>query len=160
MTDSHEPRDLDPEVLLDPDDQETDEEINDFLGGFALRFDGYRYATSRGNQDLLLEWTTRFVNTLEMADEPNENHAAFFALQRFLGKWGGEMLTEESREHLAYRLLFLHLYHEDIPAEFICDFGQPLFRRLDLSRLESVAARVRGQLIALTLKHGNPLRPD
>ena len=137
----------------------TDDEVDAFLAGFALRFDGYACAASRGRDALLAEWSTRFVRTLQLADDPLEDHAAFFALQRYLTKWGGEALSEQSREHLAYRLLFLHLYRTPAPAAFALGDGARHLRDLDLGRLEAVAARVREQLIALTLEHGERLRP-
>lgn len=137
----------------------TDDEVGRFLNAFALRFDGYKYAASRGGDDSLRRWTERFVATLRMAPQTNVNHAAFFALQHFLGKWGGEMLSIESREHLAYRLLFLHLYRAEVPAKYALADGRMWLAKLDLTRLERVAARVREQLIALTLKHGDPIGP-
>ena len=136
----------------------TDDEVNASLAGLALRFDGYAYAASRGSEQLLKTWAERFVRTLRAADDPHEDHAAFFALQRHLSKWGGEALSEQSREHLAYRLLFLHLYRIPAPPEFVLGGGE-LHRDLDPGRLEAVAARVREQLIAPTLRHGDRLRP-
>ena len=136
-----------------------DEEVDAALMAFALRFDGDSYAESRGGGEILGKWTNRFVATLRMADQPNKNHSAFFMLQRYLSKWGGEMLSDESREHLAFRLLFLHLYREKVPRRFSLNLGEDLMRKLDLGRVEAVAARVREQIIARTLRHGDPLRP-
>lgn len=136
-----------------------DDEVKKFLQAFALRFDGYAYAASRGHDGLLAEWAGRFVATLQLADVEEENHATFFALQRFLGKWGGETLAEESREHLAYRFLFLHLYRAEIPPEFVPEWSVGGMRDLDLGRLELIAARVREQMITRTPRHVDPLGP-
>jgi hypothetical protein len=103
------------------DDQDLE---NDILITCALRFDGYKYkdATGIGSSDGflsgLMELSEPVVERLELHSDPDRNHAAFFALQRFLYKWGGDYLSISSREHLAFRFLFLDLYKRDVPAEF------------------------------------------
>lgn len=88
----------------------------------ALRFDGYGYHQFR-NRDPRAKWefpdlVGRIEKTREFPEDDLESLAAFFALQRFLGKWGGEYLTPHSNEHIVFRLLFLHLYRVEIPEEF------------------------------------------
>ncbi|RYG16740.1 HNH endonuclease [bacterium] len=56
----------------------------------ALRFDGYAYEAATGTP--MWRLADRFVETRVFSAEQNENHAAFFALQRHLFKWGGEQL--------------------------------------------------------------------
>lgn len=97
---------------------------NELLIACALRFDGYRYAEETGLNGPdgdgrgLAALADPVVKTLELYPEPLDNLAAFFTLQRFLYKWGGERLTAFSREHLAFRLLFLDVYRQDIPERF------------------------------------------
>jgi hypothetical protein len=59
------------------------------------------------------------VETLSFHTDLNDNLAVFFALQRFLHKWGGEHLTKYSREHVAYDHLFLMLYRQPVPNDFV-----------------------------------------
>jgi hypothetical protein len=97
---------------------------DDVLSACALRFDGYTYeeATGIGETDSvgagLAKLIKPIVETRTFQDDQNVNLAAFFGLQRFLYKWGGEYLTEFADEHVVFRLLFLHLYRADIPAQF------------------------------------------
>jgi hypothetical protein len=95
---------------------------DDILTKCALRFDGYAYHIFR-NRDLRARWefpdlVDRIEKTREFPEDDLESLAAFFALQRFLGKWGGEYLTPHSNEHVVFRLLFLHVYRLEIPEEF------------------------------------------
>lgn len=112
----------------------------------ALRFDGHAYAESRKRPDLLPELTGRFVKTLKFSSDRNNNLAAFFALQRFLGKWGGEMLPESSRDWIAFKFLYLHLYRVDIPSEFRLAEHHASWARRHAHRAERVAARLRVHL--------------
>jgi hypothetical protein len=90
----------------------------------ALRFDGYR-CIGEGLSPFGAEYgVRRYVDRIkarEFSEDVLENFAAFFALQRYLGKWGGEYLTVYSEEHLVYRLLFLHLYRDDVPRGYEYD---------------------------------------
>lgn len=101
-------------------EREFDED--EILTVCALRFDGYAYQSFR-NRDPRANWefpdlVDRIEKTREFPEDDMESLAAFFALQRYLGKWGGEYLTPHSNEHVVFRLLFLHLYRLDIPEEF------------------------------------------
>jgi len=103
----------------------TEDELHSwsFIDTCALRFDGYKYEKLCGgrmgpdkvNFPTLVE---RIENTMEFYEDPLDNFAAFFALQRGLGKWGGEQLPADDPARLAFRLLFLHLYREEIPGVF------------------------------------------
>ncbi len=82
----------------------------------ALRFDGYKYAESKGKE--LAQFSRSVVKTLNFYNVQEDNFTAFFALQRFLFKWGGERNTKYSEEHIAFDLLFLHLYKLEVPSCF------------------------------------------
>lgn len=90
----------------------------------ALRFNGYDYEQASGiaEQDAtgggLSKLITPVIETLTLHEAEEKNFAAFFGLQRYLFKWGGEYLTKYSEKHIAFDFLFLHLYRLDPPAEF------------------------------------------
>jgi hypothetical protein len=96
---------------------------SDFIDTCALRFDGYKYAEEVGHRfgpeklssPALLD---KMVVDRKFCPELMDNLWAFFALQRSLGKWGGEYLTTYSDEHVLFKLLFLHLYTEEIPERY------------------------------------------
>ena len=90
----------------------------------ALRFDGYKYEDTLvcdANDKPVIslpQLAKPLVKTLSLHESDNDNFAAFFALQRFLFKWGGEYLTKYSDEHIAFDFLFLNLYRLDVPEQF------------------------------------------
>jgi hypothetical protein len=49
---------------------------------------------------------------------PLDKLALFFLLQRYLGKWGGERLTQRSIEWKAFRQLFLDTADVEVPEAF------------------------------------------
>src|SRR6188768_2125727 len=88
----------------------------------ALRFNGYEYEKFTCNADPtgaeFAKLIDPVVKTLQLHSNQNDNHAAFFGLQRHLNKWGGEYLTNYSDEHIAYDFLFLHLYKAEVDERF------------------------------------------
>ena len=97
------------------------EDVCETLCVCSLRFDGLRWLEARHPDRDATDF--RFyveptVETLRLHADEEENFAACFALQRFLCKWGGGMLSPESREHVAWRYLFLHLHTREVPARF------------------------------------------
>jgi len=91
----------------------SDSLVTDAMNLCALRFDGYAFLESLQNTGTPVEFSDLLepvVKSLILHPDQNRNFAAFFALQRFLFKWGGEHLTAYSSEHIAYDFLFLHLY--------------------------------------------------
>ena len=94
--------------------QQLDED--DILTTCALRFRGYDYQEAYPfDQERALE---HFVRTGEWDLVPLEQLTAFFMLQRYLFKWGGEQLARDSQEWRAFRSLFLTTYAYEIPAEY------------------------------------------
>jgi hypothetical protein len=103
----------------------TDDELRgeSFIDTCALRFDGYLYQQNCGSRmgpDKVdfPELVDRVEKTLELYEDQLDNFAVFFALQRWLGKWGGETSSNDDPARVAYRFLFLHLYREEIPERF------------------------------------------
>ena len=98
------------------------EDITTAMWVCALRFDGYKYEESVGPSaatgERLQKMIEPVVEKLILHAEINFNFGAFFGLQRFLHKWGGEYLTKYSPEHIAYDVLFLHLYRSQVPIQF------------------------------------------
>ncbi len=82
----------------------------------ALRFGGYRYEDI--SDQSLAELSEAVVVSLVFHEEMEDNFAAYFSLQRYLAKWGGEQLDRETPERIAFDLLFLHLYRQDTPARY------------------------------------------
>lgn len=115
----------------------------------ALRFDGYRYLDSWNEgapQESRIEFmdlTVPVVERLELYENRNHNFAAFFALQRYLFKWGGERLTKYADEHVAFDFLFLELYRHDPPEEFLLPSYAENWRELPAADIEKHAAFVR-----------------
>jgi len=98
--------------------------ITDAQTTCALRFSGYDYeqaagiavegVVGRGLSNL----SKPVIENLTLHTKEEDNFAAFFILQRFLFKWGGEYLTNYSEEHIAFDFLFLDLYRREPPLQF------------------------------------------
>ncbi|MGQ9872306.1 hypothetical protein [Leptodesmis sp.] len=79
----------------------------------ALRFKGYDYKEDKD----LAESSARAEKEFPF-ESNNDNFAAFFALQRRLYKWGGEMLPRNDPLFQLFDRMFLYLAPLDVPAEF------------------------------------------
>jgi hypothetical protein len=84
----------------------------------ALRFDGYTYAEQTGKDIGVL--ADRVCQRQRLLRSQGDNFAAFFSLQRWLGKWGGEASAVTSDGFRAFVLLFFALCERPIPAGFPC----------------------------------------
>jgi hypothetical protein len=121
-----------------------------FLDLCALRFDGYAYIKAR-EQELGLvmdisSFSQKMLESRQFQEHQPDNFAAFFLLQRFLGKWGGESLPVTSNEHVLFRLLFLHLYREEVPEEFRIESYYEEWERDFAPIREELAAKIRRTL--------------
>ena len=117
------------------------------MNACALRFDGWAFVARRGGDRILATLSDHFVATLQTSVDSNENHATFFALQRFLFKWGGEQLSESSREHAAFGFLFLHLYRLDVEPTLRAPEHWERWQVEHAARAELYAAEVRESLL-------------
>ncbi|MBN8461116.1 MAG: hypothetical protein J0M04_25095 [Verrucomicrobia bacterium] len=115
----------------------------------ALRFQGYEYVEAKYGQNEG-EPPTGFptliqpvVDSLTLHERQEDNFAAFFGLQRFLFKWGGEYLTMYADEHIAFDFLFLHLYRFDTPREYSADEYVSRWDRDFKARSEQTASVIR-----------------
>ncbi len=121
----------------------------------ALRFLGYEYEVAAGISSPvnsgagLSKLITPVVESLILHDSDNDNFAAFFGLQRHLGKWGGETLTKYSGEHVAFDFLFLHLYQKEPPALFLNSDYSKMWNKEFKPLSECVAAIVRKSFIRI-----------
>lgn len=126
-------------------------EVTEIQMTCALRFAGYEYEAQvrQGADDrfILAECSCHVVKTLTLFDDPLKAFAAFFALQRFLFKWGGERLTKYSPEHVAFDFLFLHLYMREVTEEFSDERYMTEWRRFAPERIELAAAHVRQSFV-------------
>jgi hypothetical protein len=93
---------------------------DDILMNCALRFDGWQYEIDTGlyNNAGLQSLVEPILEGRRFHSDPNDNLAAFFGIQRYLYKWGGDRLAPHSREHVAFRLLFLDVYRYEIPEKY------------------------------------------
>ena len=126
------------------------EEITKAQTVCALRFQGYEYeeaagiavaGVTGGGLSVLIE---PVVETLNLHTAQEDNFAAFFGLQRYLFKWGGEYLPEDSKEHIAFDFLFLHLYRLSVPVRFSNEEYVSQWNREFMSSAEALAGELRG----------------
>lgn len=93
-------------------------DLYEVVNACALRFDGYRYEALNGRDASLPSLANRFCETRTFSAAEDDNHATFFALQRYLFKWGGEQLPYTSPEHRAYRALYIRLHRLDVAPAY------------------------------------------
>lgn len=100
-------------------DDSLDRELreSDVLTAWALRFDGYRYASEHDYpNDNGMDTFKRTGDWSHLTDL--EKLTAFFRLQRYLCKWGGETLSQRSVTWRAFRQLFLDTVDLSIPEAY------------------------------------------
>lgn len=126
-----------------------DSRVEDTMITCALRFDGHRWlkVTKGPNANDFTPWTLPVTQTLRIHPTTEENFAAFFALQRWLFKWGGEMHSQAAADHSAFRFLFLHLHHLPTPPRFVNPECQRKWHGIDLKVVAEHAAIVRMALL-------------
>lgn len=116
----------------------------------ALRFAGYEYESQRQREVpggfALADVSNRVTKTLTFDDDLHA-FAVFFALQRYLFKWGGERLTKYSPEHIAFDFLFLHLYRQAVPQAFVHQGYAAQWQEFTTERIESAAAFARKSFV-------------
>ncbi len=118
----------------------------------ALRFLGYQYENGAlrrgdcGGARSLAELSRELIDSLAFYQDDLKNFAVFFALQRGLGKWGGERLTKYSNEHYAFDFLFLHLYKREIPTAYQHESYMSQWNNLSAQEIENAAAFIRNSL--------------
>jgi len=134
--------------------------LNETMQICALRFDGYQWLeTMRSDGELnFAQWTVPLVDNLTFHEDETANFATFFALQRFLGKWGGEMLPLSAPEHTAFCFLFLHLHPLPVPAGFAFADYESRWRDIDRATIAAHASTVRLALLSPRLARGFGLK--
>ena len=126
--------------------------INDLersvLDTCALRLDGWRLMDDIAREQRIdsgnfTPFVTPVVEERVFHEDERLNFLAFFALQRSLGKWEGVYDGPDSDSHIAFRLLFLHLYRQPVPRGYeYADYA----RRWEVDfapRAEQFAATIR-----------------
>ena len=126
----------------------TASDENEVLTTCALRFEGHDYweircRSYKGGVREVSELVTPVLESGVFPEEPLDLLCAFYMVQRFLGKWGGEYLTEYSNEHVIFRLLFLEAYRLEIPEAFRSDYYCERWDREYRPRQEELAAHIR-----------------
>jgi hypothetical protein len=124
--------------------EESDRE-REALMWCALRVDGWRLLMEIEGRDTgdFSRFVDPVVKERQLHEDDRLNHLAFFALQRYLGKWGGEDRTPYSDEQIAYRFLFLHLYRQPVPRGFESQDFPPRWEDDYAPRAEEIAAEIR-----------------
>lgn len=91
-------------------------EEHDVLTACALRFDGYKYLEHvlHGDKSVIQQCLDRG----DVPENPLLQMAAFFHLQRYLMKWGGEHEPLHGRKWRLFRTLFLAVVNRPVPPEF------------------------------------------
>ncbi|MCC6355232.1 MAG: hypothetical protein IT577_15175 [Verrucomicrobiae bacterium] len=115
----------------------------------ALRFDGYRWLEATQGRDPhdFRPWTVPLVQSLRLHPTDAESFATYFALQRWLFKWGGEMQSQSAAGHTAFRFLFLHLHHLPTPPDFVNPEYERQWLGIDRGTIAEHAAAVRVALL-------------
>ena len=88
----------------------------EILTAWALRFDGYAYEAATGF--VLADGSTAWADHGRLPDDPLARLAILFALQRWLGKWGGEYEPLHGRTWRRFRELFLLTHAVRVPREY------------------------------------------
>ncbi|MFW5683037.1 MAG: hypothetical protein ACOC1G_08545 [Phycisphaeraceae bacterium] len=112
-----------PHPLLRNDEYRDERVLEDaIITAYALRFDGYAYQEETGFDGVYdrdgRKLSRNFFDHGTLPDNHLERLAFFFKMQRFLCKWGGEMLPQQGGYWRLYRTLFLDLADADIPPRF------------------------------------------
>lgn len=132
---------------MDKEDQFIDESDREreALMWCALRLDGWRLLVEIEGKDTgnCSPYVDPIVKERRLHEDDRLNHLAFFALQRYLGKFGGEDRTPYSDEQIAYRFLFLHLYRQPVPRGFESRNFPPRWEEDFAPRAEEIAAEIR-----------------
>jgi hypothetical protein len=129
-------------------------ELEETIMNCALRFDGYAWLEAHPdcNDEANGVLPERHLRELVLDPDAEVNFAAFFLLQRFLHKWGGEMLPPSHKHHTAYRFLFLHLYALPTPARWVSREYEEKWESIPAGRLAAAASAVRRVLLAADLR--------
>ncbi len=90
---------------------------DDVLISWGMRFDGYLYQRDTGFDPDRFNEKFFEEDSLDWA-EPLDCLAAFFCLQRYLYKFGGERLEKTSPEWRMFRKLFLDTARIDVPERY------------------------------------------
>ena len=126
---------------MNPDYEDTREE-NDILIACALRFDGHRYVTESGfNYADALRTLEQTANLTPFTEQ--QHLALFYMLQRFLYKWGGEMLSRRSPQWRSFRELFFLCCRAEVPVLYRLEPYFSEWERSYAPRLNSCIALVR-----------------
>lgn len=134
-------------------------ELEDAITTCALRFMGYEYWDERhhafegAHSGDFSALTTDLIKTGTLHDNDNDNLGAFFILQRYLCKWGGEQLKEDSPERIVYYRLFLHCYKLEIPDAFQHSDYHNKWTQSSPTKHEAIADQIRQQKSVTSTGH-------
>jgi hypothetical protein len=132
-----------------------DDATFDAVMSVALQFDGYRYIEDQGHSGDFSRIVTPMVDSLTFSESDDENRAVFFALQRYLHKWGGEQLPVTSKEWSCYLLLFLHLHDKPVPTRFAWPDGHTSGPVSSLEQISAAAKQVRAFFAAASARQAS-----
>ncbi len=87
----------------------------ELLGYYALRFDGYKYEQEQG---IDMNRLFKVLYAGEPVNSRGKLMTAFFMIQRWVGKWGGEYSRLNGPEWKLYRELFLRTALQEVPEGY------------------------------------------
>lgn len=132
--------------------------VSEIIDCCALRFDGNGYMDVAHQENWLppevdfQALDKEIIQSRTFYADEDKNAAVFFALQRYLGKWGGEQLPESSDEQIAFKLLYLHLYKQETPDRFKHLDYERKWNAISQQDREFVAEHIRTDLFTLGIK--------
>jgi 5-methylcytosine-specific restriction enzyme subunit McrC len=133
--------------------------LEDAITTCALRFMGYEYWEERhhafegAHSGDFSALTVDLIKTGILHDNDDDNLCAFFILQRYLCKMGGDQLREDSPERIGYYRLFLHCYKLKISDAFKYQEYHDQWVRHGQVNHEAIAAQVLQQKMATPVRH-------
>jgi hypothetical protein len=89
---------------------------------WALRFNAETYLDDTGFDGVHvteeLSWLDRFLADGTLPEEPLQQMACFYRMQRFLGKWGGERCAPNGGAWRMFRTLLLATAEHEVPERY------------------------------------------
>jgi hypothetical protein len=140
------------------------DQVEAVMSACALRFDAYTYlrdawlGPQTDRNEMLVQFRERFVEGYQAFPAPEENFAAFFALERLLVVANGGFFCRRTRDEIAAVHLYLQLYRLPTPAAYVNNDAQRQWEFWSDRPAEFVAAFLREWLVSGSARPGTKPR--